>query len=86
MFSNPIEMLRQERLKRERLKQQRIEREIERLKMIDDAEISKINNESVITQSARMEAELDYSGAGIKMRLLKDLYQPAIGKIIPLFE
>jgi uncharacterized protein YPO0396 len=63
------------------MRQQRIDKENEKLKKLDNNEISKIENESVQVISARAEAELDYSGAGIKMRLLQDLYRPANGKI-----
>ena len=41
-LSNPIEVLRQERLRRERLKQQKLQKEKEKLKLIDRSDISLI--------------------------------------------
>ena len=86
-LNNPIEILRQERLKRERMRQQKVQKEKDKLKVLDHEDISCIdlvdhvhlNTESNKKSSSRRsynfkaQAELDYSGANIKMRICKDI-------------
>lgn len=82
-LSNPIEVLRQERLRKERIRDEKLQKEKDKLKQLDNDDISIIElaenvNLNTENHSARVnynshKAELDYSGANIKMRICKDI-------------